>query len=131
MIKQVFNVESYWKVVVYYDMDYSFFGSVERELLALGASEWAIDELYNMMVTGTAKAVTFSSLSEHISIVIFNPHESTQDYIDSIVHEAEHIKQAMLSAYQVEDRGEPPAYTIGYLISQMYQVFQHLICNCS
>ena len=131
MIKQVFNVESYWKVVVYYDMDYSFFGIVERELLALGASEWAIDELYNMMVTGTAKAVTFSSLLEHISIVIFNPHESTQDYIDSIVHEAEHVKQAMLSAYQVEDRGEPPAYTIGYLISQMYQVFQYLICNCS
>ncbi len=35
------------------------------------------------------------------------------DYINSIVHEAEHIKQAMLKAYRVEDKGEPPAYTIG------------------
>ena len=40
-----------------------------------------------------------------------------------MMHEAVHIKQAMLRAYNVEDVGEAPAYTIGYLISQMYQVF--------
>lgn len=130
MIKQIFHIEDYWKVVVYYDMDYSFFDNARQELIKIGASDLAIGELYDMMFTGIAKAVTFSSLSEHTSVVIFNVHESKQDYMDSIVHEAEHVKQAMLGSYQVEDKGEPPAYTIGYLISQMYQVFQHLICNC-
>ena len=130
MIKQIFYIEDYWKVVVYYDMDFSFFDNARQELIKIGASDLAIGKLYDMMFTGIAKAVTFSSLSEHTSVVIFNVHESKQDYIDSIVHEAEHVKQAMLRAYQVEDKGEPPAYTIGYLISQMYQVFQYLICNC-
>ena len=111
-------------------MDYHFFNNARQELIKIGASDRAIEELYDMMITGKAKAVTFSNLQEHISVIIFNVHESKADYIDSIVHEAEHVKQAMLRAYQVEDNGEPPAYTIGYLISQMYQVFQHLICDC-
>lgn len=128
MIKQVFPIKDYWKVVVFYDMDYHFFNNAKQELLSIGASDWAIDELYGMMITGKAKAVTFSSLSEHTSIVIFNIHESKADYIDSIVHEAEHVKQAMLEAYQVEDKGEPPAYTMGYLVGKMWEVFKELVC---
>jgi len=51
--------------------------------------------------------------------VIFGRHGDVYNYINSIVHEAEHVKQAMLKAYDVEDRGEPPAYTIGYLVMRM------------
>lgn len=130
MIKQVFNVESYWKVIVWYSLDYNLFYLVEEDLIEAEISEENLRALWFMMYSGRAKAVTFSNERLHLSIVIFNTHESKADYIDSIVHEAEHVKQAMLSAYQVKDKGEPPAYTIGYLISQMYQVFQHLICNC-
>jgi hypothetical protein len=43
------------------------------------------------------------------------------------VHEAEHIKQAILEAYNVEDRGEAPAYTVGYIVKRMYEVFVKLI----
>lgn len=127
MIKQVFPIENFWKVVVFYNMDYHFFNNAKQELINIGASNWAIDELYDMMFTGKAKAVTFSNLLEHTSIVIFNVHESKADYIDSIVHEAEHIKQAMLRAYDIEDRGEAPAYTIGYIVKKMYEVFRTLI----
>lgn len=76
--------------------------------------------LYHM--TTDAKAFTFSNLALDISIVGFNVHENKYDYIDSIVHESEHIKQAMLYAYDIEDSGEPPAYTIGYLVSKMLKL---------
>lgn len=33
----------------------------------------------------------------------------------------------MLDAYSVEDSGEPPAYTIGYLVGRMYEGFKKLI----
>ena len=131
MIKQVFNVESYWKVIVWYSLDYNLFPLVEADLIEVGISRRNLDTLYWMMHSGRAKAVTFSNEELYVSVVIFNIHESKADYIDSIVHEAEHVKQAMLRAYQVEDKGEPPAYTIGYLISQMYHVFQDIICNCN
>ena len=127
MIKQVFNVESYWKVIVWYNLDYNLFYLVEDDLQRAGITNAVLKELRKTMHSGKAKAVTYSNIKQRIDIVLFNPHESTQDYINSIVHEAEHIKQSMLRAYKVEDAGEPPAYTIGYLVSQMYHVFQHLI----
>lgn len=124
MIKQVFSAESYWKVIVYYDLNYNLFYDVITELEKIGAKEGDADKIYCMLSTGTAKAVTYSNTSKHTSIVVFAKHKDKQDYINSIVHEAEHVKQAMLKAYQVEDKGEPPAYTIGFLVGEMWKIFR-------
>ena len=129
MIKQVFQVEHYWEVIVFYSLDYNLFDYIEKVLVDNGISDKSLEELYYMMSTGRAKAVTFSNLNLHTSVVLFNIHKTKEDYVDSIVHEAEHIKQAMLHAYQVEDRGEPPAYTIGYLVRRMWGVFKTIVCD--
>lgn len=123
MVKQVLNIDNYWKVIVFYDLDPTFFDEVEFELLLIGFSKASIEEVRESMLSGGAKAVTCSVAHQHTSVVIFNPHTSKADYISSIVHEAEHIKQAMLKAYDVEDMGEAPAYTVGYLVKKMYEVF--------
>lgn len=130
MVKQVFSVKEYWEVVVFYDADYNLFYLIEDELYNAGITKHFLKELYYMMFYRLAKAVTFSNTRRHISVVIFNAHSDSSDYIDSIVHEAEHIKQAMLYAYNVKDAGEPPAYTIGYLVSQMYKAFRNFLCDC-
>lgn len=123
MIRQHFNVESYWEVVAYYNVGYNLFHVISRELKSAGASADTIRDIHYNMSSGNAKAVTFSNMQEHKSVVLFNKHYSYKDYISSIVHEAEHIKQAMLRAYKVNDSGEPPAYTVGYLVKRMYEVF--------
>jgi len=128
MIRQEFKIEHYWQVIVFYDLNFDLFRYIEEELADIGFLSEDIEEIFYKMKYN-AKAVTCSNILYHISVVLFNPHTSSQDYLDSIVHEAEHVKQAMLEAYQVEDRGEPPAYTIGYLISQMYPVFRNIICG--
>ena len=127
MVKQTFDIDGYWKVVVVYDLDYNFFDDVAFELRKIGFSKAAVDEVYNSMRFEDVKAVTCSKVGEHTSVVIFNTHASDADYISSIVHEAEHVKQAMLAAYNVEDRGEAPAYTIGYIVKKMYEVFRKLL----
>lgn len=129
MIRQQFDIGQYWKVVVFYNADFNHFAIIVDDLVAADASSKLIWELYDMLFYGDAKAATFSNPELHRSIILFNKHDSREDYINSIVHEAEHVKQAMLKAYGVEDEGEPPAYTIGYLISQMYDVFGKLICD--
>ena len=68
------------------------------------------------------KAVTCSNIKEHISVVIFNYHKNKYDYINSIIHEAEHVKQHMLKAYAVVDEGEPSAYTVGYIAMIMLMI---------
>lgn len=129
MIRQQFYVEHYWKVIIYYDWNGDFSFPVFRELKSIGFPSEDIEDIFYELKSGNAKAVTCSNSYYHTSIVLLSPHTSPQDYLDSIVHEAEHVKQAMLEAYQVEDRGEPPAYTIGYLISQMYPLIKTIICK--
>lgn len=128
MIRQQFYVEHYWKVIIYYNWNDDFFFPVFKELKRIGFLSKEIKKIFHAL-KNNAKAVTCSNIEYHKSITLFNPHPSPQDYLDSIVHEAEHVKQAMLEAYQVEDKGEPPAYTIGYLLSQMYPVFKDIICG--
>ena len=128
MIRQHFYIEHYWEVTIYYNLDYDLLCDVVKDMKDAGFSKTFVnDVIYNMYVE-EAKAVTCSNTKNTISIVIFNTHEDTQDYINSIVHEAEHVKQAMLYAYAVEDKGEPPAYTIGYLVGRMWEVFRNLVC---
>lgn len=131
MIRQSFDVEYYWRVIVFYNVDYNLLYYVVKELMQEGFPKDYVREVLCTMYYSDAKAVTCSNTSRKVSIIIFNSHPTPSDYIDSIVHEAEHVKQAMLYAYDVEDKGEPPAYTIGYLISRMYIVFKNIICdNC-
>lgn len=128
MIRQQFDVDGYWRVIVYYNLNYGLFGVVEKDLREAGISRKTIETLYRMMKSGEAKAVTCSNIYNKVSIVLFNRHKDRVDYINSLVHEAEHVKQAMLKSYRVKDEGEEPAYTIGYLVSRMWEVFGEGIC---
>lgn len=129
MIKQEFSVDNYWEVIVYYDLNYEFLEPIYKELKTIGFSKEGIRKIFGDLKSQKAKAVTCSNLEMCVSIVLFNPHDDKYDYFNSLIHEAEHIKQAMLAAYDVEDVGEPPAYTIGYLAMRMWKVFRYIIYN--
>lgn len=121
MIKQLIDIDGYWEVIVYYNVNYNFFDDIAFELKAIGSPVERIDDVYYNLKY-EAKAVTCSNITKRISVVLFNYHKSRYDYINSIIHEAEHIKQHMLKAYNVADEGEPPAYTIGYIAMRMLMI---------
>ena len=121
MIKQLIDIDGYWEVIVYYNVDYNFFSNIAFELKAIGSPVEKIDNVYYNLKY-KAKAVTCSNIKEHISVVLFNYHKSRYDYINSIIHEAEHVKQHMLKAYDVADEGEPSAYTVGYIAMRMLMI---------
>ena len=121
MIKRIININNYWKVIVYYNIDYNFFDYVENDLLHYGTPVESIKRIYHNMRTN-AKAFTYSNTKYRVSIVGFNIHFDKYDYINSIVHEAEHIKQAMLDYYNIPDEGENAAYTIAYIATKMLQM---------
>ena len=121
MIKQIINIDNYWEVIVYYDIEYNFFNDIIKELNYLNAPVEEIDKIYYTMKY-KAKAFTYSNLKYRVSIVGFNKHFDKYDYINSIIHEAEHIKQHMIRSYKILDEGEPPAYTVGYVATKMLQL---------
>lgn len=122
MIKNIININGYWKIIVYYNVDYNLFQFIEDDLLDIDISDKMINRVYNIMSNYKAKAVTISNNEYYSSIVCFNKYKNKYDYINSIVHEPEHIKQAMLETYNVEDEGEPPAYTIGFIVMKMLMI---------
>ena len=121
MIKRIININNYWKVIVYYNIDYNFFDYVENDLLYYGTPVESIKRIYHNMRT-TAKAFTYSNDKYRVSIVGFNIHSDKYDYINSIIHEAEHVKQAMLNYYNIKDEGENAAYTVAYIATKMLQI---------
>lgn len=123
MIKQIINVNNKWKVIVYYNVNYNLFRYIYITFRNAGISKRTIKNIYKNMSSNKAKAVTVSNIDKKISVVLFNNHTNKYDYINSIVHEAEHVKQAMLEGYNIDDSGESPAYTIGYLVMKMLEFF--------
>ena len=121
MIKQIINIDNYWEVIVYYDIDYNFFNDIVKELDYLNTPVEEIDKIY-YNIKYKSKAFTYSNLKYRVSIVGFNKHFDKYDYVNSIIHEAEHVKQHMLRAYKILDEGEPPAYTVSYVAMKMLQL---------
>lgn len=120
MIKRIINVSNYWEVIVYYNIDYNFFDYIVRDLKSYNTPVESIRRIYHNMRT-TAKAFTYSNAKYKVSIVGFNIHFDKYDYINSIVHESEHIKQAILKYYNIADEGENAAYTVAYIAMKMLQ----------
>lgn len=126
MVRQVIDVDGKWTVVVWYDVDEKYWNIIKKELMALGTSRLNLEALYRDIRRDKVKAVTCSNIEMRRSVVLFNKHKDKTDYINSIVHEAEHVKQAMLEGYRVMDSGEPPAYTIGYLVGEMWRIWSKI-----
>lgn len=118
MTRQTFYIDK-WKVIVYWNIDYDFFNSIAHDMSILGASYKTIKDTYNTMLHG-GKAFTYNSKEKHTSILGFNKHADTSDLLNSIVHEAEHIKQAIMQEYNITDN-ETPAYLLGYIVMKMWE----------
>lgn len=129
MIKQYIDVDSYWSVVVYYDIDYDTFDYIKSDFKAINISKQMTNRVIKDLYNGYAKAATVSNIKYKTSIVCFNKHDDEYDYVSSIVHEAEHVKQSMLKAYNIPDEDEPPAYTIGFLVMKMMEFYMKFLCR--
>ena len=46
MIKQLIDIDGYWEVIVYYNVDYNFFSDIAFELKAIGSPVEKIDDVY-------------------------------------------------------------------------------------
>lgn len=127
MIKQILKVSNKWKVVIYYNVNHNLFYYIKQELKQFKIPNSIINRVELKLKYNKIKAVTINNIEQHISFVIFNTHKSKEDYINSIIHESEHVKDAILKAYNVQNYGEPPAYTIGYLASKMLKIIDDVI----
>ena len=109
----------FWTIYVYYNID----NFPTYRLKMLGVPSNQILEIQQKLAYNKAKAFTYNSEKYRASVVGFNKHSTFPDYINSIVHEAEHVKEAILEYYDVPNKGEEASETLGYIVSEMYYVY--------
>lgn len=126
IIKQYINIDNHWLVIVYYNIDYNQFYIMKDELLDIGSPVEEIDEIYHALLNNEVKAFTATNSKQHTSIVGVTTHNDKSDYMSSLVHEAKHITDDIMKEYNITNYGEPPAYTIGYIVKRMYNCLSNI-----
>ena len=128
MIKSVIDVDGYWSVVLFVDVDYDRYDIIESALTDILAPISVIDDIYNRISYKFDSGVTFSNPDFRTSVVCINKTTSREELINTISHEADHIQDTICEYYDVPLDSEDAAYLIGYLVGKMYYSSRRLFC---
>ena len=52
---------------------------------------------------------------------------SKKEFINTIVHEANHLQSHIATVYNLDEKGEEVCYLIGTIVETMYNVFRKII----
>lgn len=75
MIKQIIDVNGYWEIIVYYNVNYNLFGIIIDDMAQSSTPvEGMCRVKYNLFIKG-AKAVTITFRDRHLSYIIFRNHK--------------------------------------------------------
>lgn len=133
MIAQSFNISQYdWNVKVYYDVERSDINFCIKQLKKLTTDNKIFDECRQTLDTKHKdRAYTYSSYVAKSSIVFIDIPSSTGELINTITHEANHIKSHIATYYDLNEKGERVSYLIGEIVKEMSNTFIQFICdNC-
>ena len=129
MIKSVIDIDGYWSVVLFVDIDYDNFDIIESALTDILAPISIIDEIYDKISYKPNSGVTFTNSEYRSSVVCINKGSTKEQVINTISHEADHVQAAICDYYNVPLDSEQAAYLIGYLVGKMYYHSRRLFCS--
>ena len=129
MIKSVIDVDGYWSIVLFVDVDYDRYDIIESALTDILAPISVIDDIYYKISYKFDSGVTFSNPDFRTSVVCINKTTSREELINTISHEADHIQDTICEYYDVPLDSEDAAYLIGYLVGKMYYHSRRLFCS--
>ena len=129
MIKSTIDVDGYWSIVLFVDVDYDNFDIIESALTDILAPISVIDEIYDKISYELNSGVTFTNSNFKTSIVCINKASSKEQLINTISHEAYHVQSAICDYYNVSLDSEDAAYLMGYIVGKMYYHSRRLFCS--
>ena len=131
MIGQYFNIPKYdWEVEVYYNVDKYDINFCIKKLKRLTAQSKYYKECFETLHTDKLdRAYIYSSLRLKSSVIFIGNPSSTGELIDTIAHEANHLKTHIATFYNIDEKDEEVCYIIGDIAKKMSDTFVQLICN--
>ena len=122
MTKHYIDIVGKWAFVIAYDIREKDLGEIGDWLDALGAEKADIYKAQDVL-TGLNAGLTYSSPRQRMSIVCVGNATSEEQWWNTLVHEIEHLKNAIGNYYGVEKGSEEEAYLIGYIMQRIVRNF--------
>ena len=131
MIGQSFYIDKYdWQVMVLYEVSYNNKDYVISLLETICSDNNLIDKaIANLNLRKRNTGFTYSDLDKHCSIIVIGKTTSNREIVNTIVHEANHLKSHIATAYDIDEKGEEVCYLIGGIVRTMFRVFSKIICS--
>lgn len=131
MIGQRFYIDKYdWQVMVLYEVGSSDTNIVIRMLEYICSDNDIINTAYENVSNGKPNTgFTYSDYDKQLSFMVIGKTTSICETLNTIVHEANHLKSHIATVYGIDEKGEEVCYLIGNIVKTMYDVFRKFICS--
>lgn len=124
MTKEYIDVDGFWGIIFCYDYDRRDYDEMHAIMDSFGLSEYKIIEAMDVLRhMNTGMTISRSDLT--MSVVFVSKATSYSQYVDTIAHELDHVQDAMLRHYGIQQGSEDAAWLQGYLARQ----FAPLMCD--
>ena len=129
MIIHVFHLPRYdWDVYAYYGINPTYENIIVEQLRDMGCQESDVQN--SIEVIGSFDkdtGFTYSNFNRRESVIAISRSNSSEGFMNTLVHEARHLQQHIQDVYNIEDTSEEIYYLMGKLVQVMYNKAKPLI----
>lgn len=129
MILQYFKVPKYdWVVYAYYGVTPAYKDVIIDQLVDMGCKEQYIEQSLDIIgrkVPNTG--FTYSNCVKKESVIVVSDCTSSEQFINTLVHEARHLQQHIQDTFGLSDYTEDIYYLIGTIVQIMYNKSKPLL----
>lgn len=132
MKRQVIHIPEYeWTAYVYYDTTQYDTDEILNKLYSLGCSEKGILRTRKQLLGGGYNnGFTYSNRSLKQSVVSLGRASEFAQFLNSFVHELQHLSTHIAQANGINLDGEEICYLSGWIAQEMYPILIHYISRC-
>lgn len=127
MLRDYLDINRHWGILAYYDALPSDFAQLAPILREFGCPESEIGRAYHT-IHRTNKAFVFTAPWARMSVMVVGRVTHPSQFLNSLLHEFDHLQDAILQYYQVAHGTEDAAYLQGYLGQIAYKGILPLLC---
>lgn len=123
MVTQYINLDKYnWGILIYYGTQQEDYEDIYNALIALGCSKRHAERATTTVTQRLNTGLTFTNTDLRMSLICVSDATTADGFVNTAVHEANHVQSHVCEYYGIYDDEEPASYLIGYIVQRMYKM---------
>lgn len=111
-----------WGILIYYGTSEEDVYDVYNALVALGCSKREARKATRAVTFHLNTGLTYSNSDLRMSLVCVADATSADQFVNTAIHEANHIQSHVCEYFGIEEDSETASYMIGYIVQRMYKM---------